>query len=357
MKKKSTWILILLAVLILLISVLLFTMNRNAGLSTSAPPEANVIRLKATVEDITNTIEVKGKSSYAEEENVYAPFASEIESWEVQEGSQVKKGQVLFRMEDSELQNSIALSRANIEKQELEVKLSKMRRELSEENGETQELGDKSSAFEEYAGTQQSELEARLSELQLDVARRELEANERKLALSAYKAPSSGIFLFGEEKEPKLVEDQDLLGRIVDLSKLQLISTVSEYEVFKIKEGMEADIRADAFKDLKLKGVVQSVSKFAKAGADSAQFEVVISLDNSEGLIAGLSLTGSIVTDRKEGAVVVPTLAVMREDDEYYVYVEQNGVIERRTVELGLETPDKTEIVSGVAEGDTIVLQ
>ncbi|MGG1311771.1 MULTISPECIES: efflux RND transporter periplasmic adaptor subunit [Cohnella] len=358
MKKKSTWILILLVVLIALVTYLLFSLNRSAG--QSAPPEAataNVIRLQATKEDIVNTIEVKGKSTYAEETWVYAPFASEVKAWKVRDGSQVAKGQVLFQLEDSALRDSIELAKANLRKQELDLKLSQMQKQVKEEEVETAEWGDRSAALEQYANSERETAEAELAEVQLDIARKELKANMDKLAKAQYKAPADGIFLFADTKEPKMVDTGAPLGKIVNTSKLRLISTVSEYEVFRIKPGMEVDIKVEALKQKKLKGVVDSVSKFAKAGTDPAQFEVVISLEASPDLIAGLSLVGTIQTDKKSGVVVVPTLAVMHEDSGYFVYLERNGAIVKQPVKIGLETPDKTEIVEGVREGDTVVLQ
>ena len=90
---------------------------------------------------------------------------------------------------------------------------------------------------------------------------------------------------------------------------------------------------------------------------DPAQFEVVVSLEQRPEMIAGLSLVGTIETDSKKDVVVVPTLAVMRDDEGYYVYVERNGAVEKQPVKIGLETPEKTEVIGGIREGDTVVLQ
>jgi ABC-type multidrug transport system ATPase subunit len=78
---------------------------------------------------------------------------------------------------------------------------------------------------------------------------------------------------------------------------------------------------------------------------------------NGSIMIAGLSLTGSIQTDKKSGATVVPTLAVLHEQNDYFVYVERNGSVEKQSIKLGLETPEKTEVLEGIKAGDTIVLQ
>lgn len=144
-------------------------------------------------------------------------------------------------------------------------------------------------------------------------------------------------------------------------SKLQLVCTVGEFDVYKIKPDMPVEVKVDALKQMKLQGKVEKVSRFAKSGTDqgtgAAQFEVTISLEPNEKLIAGLSLTGTIETEKKQGAIVVPTLAVMREKDAYYVMLQTSQGAERRDIEIGMETPEKTEVLKGLNVGDTVVLQ
>ncbi|MNN99820.1 multidrug efflux system subunit MdtA [compost metagenome] len=69
-------------------------------------------------------------------------------------------------------------------------------------------------------------------------------------------------------------------------------------------------------------------------------------------------MTATIVTDKKPNALVVSTLAIQRDKDQYYVMLQNGqGALEKREVKIGLETPDKTEIISGLNEGDTVVIQ
>lgn len=203
----------------------------------------------------------------------------------------------------------------------------------------------------------QDELDA----LTRKTALKQLEEKKGKLAKAAMFAPVDGIFLFADKKEPPKLEERTAVGKIVDLTKLQLTTTVSEYEVYQIQPGMNVDVRVEALSGLKLAGKVERVSKFAKAGTDqggaAAQFEVVVSLEPNEKLIAGLSLTGKITAEQKQGALVVPTIAVQRDKEAAFVYVLGAQGPERKTITIGLETADKTEVLEGLNEGDTVVLQ
>lgn len=159
--------------------------------------------------------------------------------------------------------------------------------------------------------------------------------------------------------------DNQYIGKIVDMNKLEFIALVGEQDVFRIKTGMKVDVKMTAIKDLKLSGEVTKVAKFAKtasgqnATASSVpQFEVVITLQPDEHLIGGLSLNGEIETVRKENATVVSSIAVMHEGDLSYVMLDKgDGQYERKDIEVGLETTDKTEILSGLKVGDVVVLQ
>lgn len=126
---------------------------------------------------------------------------------------------------------------------------------------------------------------------------------------------------------------------------------------------MSVVVKAEALQSLRLKGKIERVSKFAKSGTDgsasgAAEFEVVISLEPNENLIAGLSLTGTIETERKMNVLTVSTLAVKHEKDQAFVTVlGTSGAAEKRPIAIGTETADKTEVVGGLSEGDTVVLE
>jgi macrolide-specific efflux system membrane fusion protein len=367
--KRRRWVILVIVIVVGLITVVLYTQSNSTGplVQQAGQTTQDMIKFQATREDIANNIEIKGKSSYVKETWVYAPFASEVKTWNVHEGMQVHKGDVLFELSDEKLRNSIELMQANQRKLLLDQKLNQMKAKLElEKNTAVAILSDSqggsiNEAFDRYAKDEQLNVQDELDRIQQDIAAKELADNQDKAAKAKYAAQESGIFLFQDTKEPNRVADEKPVGKIVDTSRLQLICTVGEFEVFLIKPGMEVSVGIDALKQTQIKGKVESISKFAKTGTDqstgSAQFEVTISLEANSKLIAGLSLTGSIQTDKKVGAIVVQTLAVLHEQNDYFVYVERNGSVEKQSIKLGLETPEKTEVLEGIKAGDTIVLQ
>jgi len=361
MKKKIKWLVI--GVILIAISYGLYTLskpNQQIELTT----ESQAITFDVTKETLVNTVEVKGKSLYEQETPVYAPFSSKVTSWKVEDGQQVKKGDSLFQLDTAALQNEISQEEAAMRKAELEANLQGYVAKLGES-----ELTMEATEAERkrvLANKEIARLNRELSEVTSTIQRKALAEKKARIGKAEYRSPASGIFLFdaGAAKRPQAVADDQYIGKIVDLSKLQFIALVGEQDIFRIKPGMQVQVKMSAMKGVQLVGKVQQVSKFAKSGTDqnniqqAAQFEVVITLESSEYLIAGLSLNGQVETERRENATVVPTIAVMREKDAYYVMLDKgDGQYERRDIKVGMETSEKTEVLEGLKPGDKVVLQ
>ncbi|KRE48243.1 efflux RND transporter periplasmic adaptor subunit [Paenibacillus sp. Soil724D2] len=365
MRKKKTWMLILTAVIVCGISSILYISshpNQMNPKNADAGAAFNALQFKVTKEDLVNSIEVKGKSSYEKETRVYAPFTGEIKAWHITDGAQVKKGQQLFELDATPLRSEIAALQSNLKKQKLEADLANFK--AAGPAGDTVAAGavSEDDARQRFAASEGRKIQEQLNAVNDQSIQLQLAKKQEKVEQASFVAPENGIFLFEDSsKIPKSVEESVRIGKIVDLTKLQLVCTVGEFDVFRIKPDMLVQVKVDALKQKKLQGKVEKVSKFAKSGTEqgtsSAQFEVTISLEPNEQLIAGLSLSGTIETDKKPQTIVVPTLAVLHEKEVYYVMLQTAQGVERREIEIGLETPEKTEVLKGLNEGDTVVLQ
>ncbi|ULO05056.1 efflux RND transporter periplasmic adaptor subunit [Paenibacillus sp. 19GGS1-52] len=362
-RKIIKWVII--AGIVIVAGYLLYSkMYKPEGeVASIEPPQ--VISFQVTQEPIANSVQVKGKSQYEQETLVYAPFASKVTEWKVENGGQVKKGDVLFTLDQTTLKNEILTTEATIRKAQLEAELNDF---VAQQDDETAVLGaTEADRLKTLASQETARLNDELNQVNADIQARELTDKKAKLKTAVYHAQATGIFLYDDStsERPQTVTDNQYIGKIVDLNKLEFIALVGEQDIFRIKAGMKVQVNMTALKDLKLAGEVTKVSKFATtaAGQNSAstqvpQFEVVISLQPDEHLIGGLSLNGEIETTRKEKATVVSSIAVMHEGDLAYCMLDLgNGQYERREITIGLETTEKTEILSGLKPGDTVVLQ
>ncbi|GGD83040.1 efflux RND transporter periplasmic adaptor subunit [Paenibacillus nasutitermitis] len=359
MKKKIKWLIA--GVILIGISYTLYTVSKPAP-KVEETMNNQAITFEVAKKTLVNTVEVKGKSMYEQETLVYAPFGSRVKAWSVEDGQQVKKGDALFRLDQTEIQNEITQQEAEIHKSKLEAQLNAFMGQL-DQGTETLE-GDESARIRGLAAKEVARLNQELSDVTSEIKLKDIAQRKAKLGEANFRSPASGIFLYDSANaRPQAVTENQYVGKIVDLNKLQLIAYVGEQDIFSIKPGMPVVVKMTAKKELKLKGSVLKVSKFAKTGAEqsnadqAAQFEVVVALEPSEYLIAGLSLNGEIEITRKENVTVVPTIAVMREQNAYYVMLEkEKGVYERKDIKIGMETPENTEVLEGLKAGDTVIL-
>lgn len=366
--KKKTWLSAIAGVAVIGITAFLYLQSNSAPARQPVQQAAPSLTFKVAREDLVNSVEVKGKTSYQKETYVNAPFSADVKAWTVVDGAQVKKGEPLFQLDAAALDDEIAQLRANKKKQELELKLAEFQRDTagSQQSSGADGMNEKE-AKQRFAETQSREIQQDITKLNVEHMQSQLDRKLEKRQSAQYTAPEDGIFLFDKTKQPQSLKENERVGKIVDLTKLQLIATVGEYDLFHLKVGLPVEVKVDALKNTKLQGKIESISKFAKNTGDSdesssnskaAEFELTISLEPHEQLIAGLSLTATVITDKKPDTLVVSTLAIQRDKDQHYVMVQNGqGGLERRDVQIGLETPDKTEILKGLNEGDTVVLQ
>lgn len=344
-----------------------FGYNKFLGPKEAAPVEEppQTITFPVTQETMNKTIQVKGKSQYQKETLVYAPYASKVTAWKVENGKQVKKGDILFTLDQEALQNDIATQEATIRKGKLEAEINAF---ISQQDEESAAPGaTEADRLKALASQEAKRMGDELNEVTAEIQNRELASKKAKLSTSVYRAPASGIFLFDSTSErPQMVTDNQYVGKIVDLNKVEFVALVGEQDVFRIKPGMKVDVRMTALKEEKLVGEVEKVAKFATTASGQngnntstvPQFEVIIKLQPNEYLIGGLSLNGEIEAVRKEKATVVSSMAVIHEGDNAFVLLDKgNGQTQRQEIKIGMETADKTEILSGAKPGDTVVLQ
>lgn len=363
MKKRSRWISLIAAVLIIGISVFLYRQSSSPQLAPANSVQPAYLEFPVSRENLSQSVEIRGKSSYVNETEIYSPFSSRVEGWMVEDGEEVEAGTVLFELDITDVHKQLELHQLNLRRAELEKELREAPQRIAPEEeivlGLTEE-----EARQQYMDREirslQDQLKAEIENIQVKQDQMQIQDSENKLAQSVVTAPEKGIFLFSSTSRPQIVSENEPVGKIVDISQLEMISTVGEHNIFQVQPGMDVEVRIDALRNTRIQGTVTSVSKFAKPASGSSvssQFEIIIALEPHEQLIAGLSLTGEIVTESKDQVLALPSLAIYKEQGEAYVLIKEEEHIERRAVQLGMETSEYTEIVSGVEEGDIVVLQ
>ncbi|MDY6795643.1 MAG: efflux RND transporter periplasmic adaptor subunit [Actinomycetota bacterium] len=146
--------------------------------------------------------------------------------------------------------------------------------------------------------------------------------------------------------------------QIIDLQDMRVEAEVEEADIPAVEAGQSADIYLDAYPDLTFTGEVVQVSVKSETGSSgNTIFPVTIQMDRTEvPLRLGYNATVDIEVLSKTDAISVPINALMVEDGKNYIYVVKEQKAYRRDVATGDRSGEWVEIVSGLEEGDRIVV-
>ena len=161
--------------------------------------------------------------------------------------------------------------------------------------------------------------------------------------------------------------------RLADNSYVKMSGIVDEIDAVKIKAGQKAVILVDALPGKKFDGTVKFVSSYAQQQSAGIQYygtlqpltptykiEIDIDRDQAAGLYGNLSASAEILTDKRANVLLVPNGAVLEQDQDYMVRVlldEKTGIFEQRPVKIGLQSRSLTEILSGLQEGEKVLVE
>jgi RND family efflux transporter MFP subunit len=151
------------------------------------------------------------------------------------------------------------------------------------------------------------------------------------------------------------------VARLANTSYVRMTASVSQTDVLKIARGQKALVYVDAVPGRVFEGQVSFISPFG-IPLPKGSYAVEISLDPSDTayLAGGMTCTADIIIGKHADVLLVPNAAISSQAGDYYVSVwedEKTNIVEQRPVKIGLQGKTQTEIVSGLSEGEKVLLE
>jgi HlyD family secretion protein len=149
--------------------------------------------------------------------------------------------------------------------------------------------------------------------------------------------------------------------QVVDDSRLRVEAPIDEADIGRVQVGQKATLRLDALPDHPLPGVVSRMDPTVRKdekGARTLKLEVEVSdLPGAmaKGLRPGMSANVDVRVSEKNDLVYLPTNVIVGRGTKRTVYVVENGVAKEHQVQVGLNSWERSEIVSGVSEGQPVI--
>ncbi|MEE9198958.1 MAG: efflux RND transporter periplasmic adaptor subunit [Dehalococcoidia bacterium] len=198
-----------------------------------------------------------------------------------------------------------------------------------------------------------------LSEAQVTSATIALAEAREKLEKAAITAPFDGLVASVSSKMGDKVMAGAVVIRLIDPGEFEVEATVDELDVYQVRPGQAVHISLDAIPGDTLSGTVTAMSPVAQRETGVISYQVIISLQPSTDIALkdGLTASTEIVIDSLRDVLLVPSRAVSRSGDDRVVQVVVSGKLQERVVETGTSSEGQTEILSGLSEGEKVLVE
>jgi len=192
-----------------------------------------------------------------------------------------------------------------------------------------------------------------------DAAQAALEDAQQRLAKTTMTAPFNGTVTSLAVEAGQTVTAATAAMEIVDSSVIELSAILDEVDVPQVQIGQKATVTLSSLSDLELAGEVTAISTTGKTQQGVVTYPVTIRITLPSGvtLREGMSATADIIIAESNNVLVVPDRAVSGSTTNPTVQVVVNGEVQSRSVQLGMSDGTRSEVKSGLQEGEQVVVQ
>jgi len=303
--------------------------------------------------NIAETIAVTGTFEALTSVEIIPEISGRLEQLRLPDGTladvgvAVKAGEVIAVINHDVYSAQLAECQANLEARE--VALADAEREkkrivaLYEGGSATEQNKDKAVTAAELAAASVKQAEAALATIKVTLDKANIEA------------PIAGVVSKKYVDEGNMVGPTTPLVRIVQIKTLKVLGGVSErYLPVLIAGKTPVHIKTDAYPEDEFEGTVYRVGVAVDVVTRTGEVEIRVPNPDMK-LKPGMFARMKIVARERENAVVVPNSALLREEDNVYVFVANGSKALRRGVRLGLSQSEYYEVLEGLSVGDMVI--
>jgi membrane fusion protein (multidrug efflux system) len=305
----------------------------NAGQENRRPPTPLVKVEKPKREDIVYTLRYTGNVTPTQQATIFSKVGGTLERVYVDMGTEVRKGQLLALIDTTELYQQFQQASATFQNAQLNFRRT---RELFEQNLVAKQDLDNADATAK-------------------IARANYEAAGTRLGYARITAPFSGYITRRFLDPGALVTTNNAsLFTLMDLDNLKIIINVLEKDIPQVAQGKHATVTVDAFPGKEFPGVVTRYSHAVDLATRTMAVE--IDLANRDHILKpGMFANVTLVISEHKDALTVPTAALLKDEQGYFVYAAVADTARRLRTRIGTEQNGRTEILGGLDTTRTII--
>lgn len=312
---------------LLMSAVIIMTGCSKTDSKGSQEDEAIKVKVeKVSLEEIDQIYEFATTVDAAVKNFITSAGGTRIEKIWVEIGQRVVKGQKLVTMENTNL----ATANAQLDNMKLEV--SRME------------------ALFESGGISKQQLDQ--LKTQYDVAKRNIDNLERNITLTS---PISGVITMRNFDNGDVAGAQPIL-QVMQISPVKLKFNINESFYTKVKLGMNVKAKVEVFENDEFGGRISLIAPTIDPLTRTFMVEAEFSNGNQKlrpGMFGRVELNLG-----KAKKVIIPDKSIIKQSgtNNKYVFIEKNGIVEYRKVELGRRMGENYELLEGVSDGENVVV-
>jgi RND family efflux transporter MFP subunit len=366
------------AVLLLAAGAAAWLLTREQALEVATQPARAIVSAagggSASVLDATGYVTARRQAT------VSAKVTGKVREVRIEEGQQVREGEILATLDDAEARAEYGLRRAQVAAAragvvEIEASLANAEREYQRQLGlEARQLTSASAL--DAARTQAEALRARLASQReaVRVAEQALGAAQVQLDNTVVRAPFSGVVTVKAAQPGEMISPISAgggsirtgIGTIVDMDSLEIQVDVSEAYINRVQPGQPVEAVLNAYPDWRIPAQVIAIVPTADRSKATVKVRIALGVKDAR-IVPEMGVRVSFLEELPAGAqtpkavalqgALVPLAAVRQEDGEDVVYVARDGRAERRPVALGGTQGDARRVTDGVAPGEQVIVE
>lgn len=282
--------------------------------------------------------QVSGSVDAVEQAYISPEINGQIKEILVEEGDNVKKGQLLARLNTSITENTI-------EEVKTQLELAKILYEKQEQ------------LWEKKIGSEVQYLQAKNN---MEALQSKLQTLQSQLDMAYIKSPIDGIVDAIDVEVGELAMPGFQLMQIINLDKLKIFAEISEKYLPVIQMGDQVELSFPSFPDIKMDVPVMRIGHVVNKG--NRTFPVELRIDNIESKLKPNIIAFLTFLDfSKDEALVIPSIIIKKDIQGEYVYVvnmsEGKEIAKKVYISTGMSYKDETLVISGLKAGDKVIVE
>ena len=335
MKKKTKTILIIAAVIIVIILLAIPKLKSTEdGANSTNQKSAGPLPVKAHItkyEVLDNKVLTTGTILANEEVDLKSEENGKITRIYFKEGSFVKAGDLLVKINDADLQAQLQSAKSRLE---LQKDTEYRQKQLLEKEAISQEDYD-------------------MTANQLQVNQAEVELIKARIDKTEIRAPFSGIVGLKNVSEGSFVTNSIVIASLQNINPIKIDFSIPERHSSMVEVGDEINFTISG-NNKKYIGKVYAIEPKIDPVTRTLQIRALCSNTGRE-ILPGSFASVELVLKKIENAILVPSEALIPDIQGQKIFVYRNGIATPQQVETGIRTDKTVQLTSGVSEGDTII--